>query len=248
VILLGGGVAAAQFGLPGLPQLVVDVAANAKLATELIHWGTLIAQEVQTGNWLGQFYTAKAAWAVLFGQTLDSQAANQFGEMAQWSPAMASGMNTTTAWSNATVQLQPMQPILQGQPLGIPAMAQLATIEAINATGTNNLATVGRARSYLGGNVNAMQALFHMIQDTSAANNGPTQQMSLVAHATAQNTSIEVQNLQVQTSVLETVTVLAKAVGDSHTADLNLQAKKALTYQAEQVLPGGYGSAFMNHP
>ena len=161
---------------------------------------------------------------------------------------MATGVNTGTAWQNATVQLQSMQPILQGQPLGTPEMAQLATVEALNAAGANNLATIGQARSYLGTNTNAMSALLTMIQDVSAANNGPTQQISLVAHATAQNTSLGVQNLQVQTATLETLTGLAKTVGDSHAADLNIQAAKALTYQTEFVLPGGYGSAFMKRP
>jgi hypothetical protein len=116
---------------------------------------------------------------------------NQFGETAQWSPAMAMGVNTTIAWSNATVQLQSMTPILAGQPLGIAPMAQLATVESLNAAGSNNLATIGQARSYLVQNVPAMQSLQRTILDTSVSNNSPTQQMALVANATAQNTSTE---------------------------------------------------------
>jgi hypothetical protein len=232
----------------GLPQVVVDLLANAKLAQQIL-------QDIQTYNsihnqelWWTQIFPSKSAWQAVLGQALNSAALNQFGETAQWSPAMATGANTAMAWSNATVQLQSMQPILAGQPLGIAPMAQLATVESLNAAGSNNLATIGQARSYLVQNVPAMQSLQNTILDPSLSNNSPTQQMALVANATAQNTSTEVQNLQVNTSVLETLTGIAKDVSDSNTADLNLQAKKALTYQTQAVLPGSYGTDFMNHP
>ena len=252
-LLLVSGLATAQVGLP---QVVIDIGANSKLAQDIIYWGKQLGIALQTYTsvhnqemWISQLWTTKLQWKTLLMQALLYQTVNLYGETVTWNTtgAQSTGIGARITWANATVTLGNMNPLLAGQPVGTAPMAQLATVETIATAGQNSLSTINGARSYLTTSAPAMTALQNSVMDNSAGNNGPTQQMQLIAAVSEQQNSAAHQNLQVNTAVLETLTPIAKTFGDSATYDLNMQAKTAQTYQTQPVLPGGYGSDFMNH-
>jgi hypothetical protein len=260
----------AQFNLPGIPQVVHDAINHIPLAAQAAAMATQVglSERISTTlnkieTWGGQVALAKIPWTPHLPTAPQSTSPHDtWGEMATWGATIATGQLSHPSWSAATVQLQHLAVLLsQIQPtsgtataggtppiLGSPLVAQLATVEVLNAAGENNLALIGQARAYLAMDLPAMQGLQNNILSPKREDNGPTQQMQYVAAGQAQNTSTAVHNLQVNTGILETLTGIAKGVADANAADLNLRIQQQQSALTVPTGITGMGSSFTNHP
>jgi hypothetical protein len=216
-----------------------------------IELGKEVAIAHQNALWAGQVILSKVPWATQIPSVpIYSTVPNTTGQMAQWGQVLMNGRDASGAWREATIQMDPQtaQIILHQSGLNRGASAaQANSIDAINGAAINGLALVGQARGYLRGSMRQMQSLQSTMLSSSMKFNGPTQQLQYVAAGQAQGNTMAVQNLQVNTGLLETVTALAKQVADANTADLNIQVKQQITYQSQPTSAGGWADTFTNH-
>jgi hypothetical protein len=94
VCVLGLLVAGMASGQLPTGQLVTDILAEVRLATQIATSAQQLVQETNSFTWWSQVFASKVAWLAQLGQAQNSTAANQFTETAGWSLAMATGMNT----------------------------------------------------------------------------------------------------------------------------------------------------------
>lgn len=271
VVMLGVPV----FGFLGVGDVVYDpinhaenivqsgamIAAAASLATQTVLTGKIASSVGAIEQWGSQLALTKIPWLTKFPVLIpNSSPQNTMGEMATWGTTLATGTLAGTSWQNARaslmniavlklqMQLQQWGALAGQKSLGTPALlAQLATVEALDAAGENNLRVIGNARGYLGESVPSMQHLSDMIMSLRREDNGPTQQLQYVAATQNQAASTGVQSLQVNTGILETVTGMAKTVSDATTADLNMQAQQQQTVLTESTGIRGMGAAFSSY-
>jgi len=234
--------------------LVLPMCAPAQWAVHDFGNWLELAKEVELthGNtlWMGQVILSKVPWAAQIPSVPTySTVPNTVGQMTQWGTVLMNGRGAAGAWREATVQMSPQaaQVILHQFGLSSNQAAQAATVDVINAAATNNLALIGNARGYLQTSLPMIKNLQQSMLSPDKLMNGPTQQMQYVAAGTTQANSVAVQNLQVSTGLLETITALAKQVADANTADLNIQVKQQVTYQSQPTGAGGWADTFSNH-
>lgn len=148
---------------------VTDAAANSQLfkqgiqiATQIIlDKGSLRSLQNQE-TWGAQVVLNKLPWATSLPKgPLASTVQNTMGEMAGWGPVLMSGHGGAGAWRNATIQISskvgPL--VLNKLPIGSNPLAEMATVEALNAAGSNNLSVIGTARNFMTTSLPAMQGL-----------------------------------------------------------------------------------------
>ena len=235
--------------------LLLPIYAPAQFAVHDIENGIILVKQSGILNtqklWMGQVILSKIPWATQIPTVPTySTVPNTMGQMAQWRTVLMNGRGASGAWREATVQMSPQaaQVILRQFGLSSNQAAQAATVDAINAAATNNLALIGNARGYLQTSLPMIKNLQSSILSPVMSFNGPTQQMQYVAAGTAQANSVAVQNLQVNTGLLETVTALAKQVADANTADLNIEVKQQVTYQSQPTAAGGWARHVCQSP
>jgi hypothetical protein len=227
----------------------------AKIAEEITVTRGIQHNTRATDLWLGQIFLSKLPWSTSLPKApQNTKVHNTIGEMANWGTTLSTGLGGHLSWTLARSRLSSLASILLAkQPasrtvpvIGSDLVSQLATIEAIDGLGPNNLAIIGEARGYLTQNLPALQGLQKQILSPGKDDNGPTQQMQLIASANAQQSSLAVQHLAVATGQLETLTAIAKALGDAATSDLNLQERHAETVITQNPGQQGWAEEFRN--
>jgi hypothetical protein len=273
--LLGGILGGIGGGIPvhDTPNGVILAGQSATLGTQAGYQRNMVGSLGTLEQLARQIVIDKIPWTTHLPPTPHSTNPHDvLGEMATWGTSMATGRLSQTSWGAASTRIANLPALVaiiraQMQPPNVPAsgtppitrtppilgrssplLAQLATVEAIDAAGINNLETIGQARAHLVTDMPAMQALGSQILSLRREDNGPTQQMQYIAASQAQQTSTAVHNLQVNTGILETVTVIAKGIGDANTADLNMQAAQEQTRLQQATGIAHMADTFRNHP
>lgn len=255
--LLVPAFAGAQFFSMG-PTFTIDLAAEAHLAKEVLIWGKKLAadaelyqsvrnQEMMLRNNMA-YLTNKSQFRtgamLLLNSTLGSPVNNLYGETAGMTNALTlGGKYALPAWANAAVKVD-TSPWANGMIPGAPQLASLASQEMMQAAGTNNVATVGNARNYLNQSQTARTSWENTVHDPGAADNTQAAQLNLLTTGTAQTLDLSAMNLQVNASMLQTMSGVAKEFSDAHAEDLNLQAREYQYQRTEATGMGGMATAF----
>jgi hypothetical protein len=228
----------AQFG--GL--LTFDAAQSAHAITEIEKAIALFNMATQTYNQIA--YSAgwtpvRTPWLGIATPIVFSQTASIFGETDPWNPAVTTGIGIQPAWQTATYGLTP-PPFWAGYPVGNSTIS--ANIASVNvADGASQAAMQTIANSRLNQPINdlALASLEISAQDTSDGTNSEVEQLNqLSSSAVLANRQAEDTNALL-TTVAEQQIVLNKMQRDALASELNIQAKRDLTYQNE---PTGIGS------
>ena len=157
----------------GIPDIVIDPTAIAKLARQIGQYQQMIGQYRQmlntytnTYNMWKQNFAALAnrqTWKTFGLSLMSDNTQSLYGETATWSSAINYGTAIPQTWRNATVPLQNPSAFLSSQALGSSAhLPSLASVEITDGTAIDSMNALAGYRELQGQNA---AALNHLEQD-----------------------------------------------------------------------------------
>lgn len=194
-------VARSQFGIPGLPQLVIDpsaittlghiwdqdISTYGKVVEEIRQMEKIYNQGVQTYNLglaMSQRFTNKP-WRTYGMNLLNIRTPNRFGETVNWDGALNTGIGAGAAWESGTFALGDMafaQGTNQARTLG--------HIEMADSAGQSTLATLGSCNALSMQNEPVLSDLEKTVLDGSEDTNTAIRQANLTNSALAQQSRL----------------------------------------------------------
>jgi hypothetical protein len=241
----------------GFGDIVFDPTATAKLVQQIQQYQQLLQNEIQlyqtakTQYQMLKFnleqYTSKQFWKTWGVALLQSNVGNRYGETAAWNIAVNQGQGVPTAWSLATVPLQPGQ-FLAREPLGnSPHLSSLAAVEIEDSTGQLSMETLAAVRQQQSGNAQALNWLEQTALSGDPADNTEIKQLNLLNAAQLQNMRMQQGTQALQAEILEQLLAANLEQRNLHANALNT-ATRAMSYQlSEPTAAGNLGAALTNY-
>jgi hypothetical protein len=164
----------------------------------------------------------KSYWATVGHQTLQNATRNSYGETSNWgqllngNPTLAS-----STWTAATVGVQPNVALRNEQLGNSAALANLASVEAVDGSATRCLATIAQYRADAAANRNAQMNLQSAQLDTTDGTNSEIQQLNLINAANAQAANEQRSQGNVQACLVELQTLNSKMQRDALASQMN---------------------------
>ena len=191
----------------------------------------------------------KAQWAAVAQLAVNDYTQDKYGENRAWSQAVSgSPSQVPSAWQQSTIALS-NGINLTGQTVGqSPALARLASIEALDGSSTKCLSTISQYR----GNslVNQLGPILKLAiarADGTADTNSQIQQLNILAAEHEQgNTESRAQG-QINACLVEQQVLANKIQRDAMTEDMNFRAQYYGYVSSEGPQWGGASSALNSH-
>ncbi len=191
----------------------------------------------------------KAQWAAVAQLAVTDYTQDKYGENRAWSRAVGGNPSQVpSAWQQSTVALS-TRTNLAAQTVGqSPALARLASIEALDGSSTKCLSTISQYR----GNslVNQLGPILKLAiarTDGTADTNGQIQQLNILAAEHEQgNTESRAQG-QINACLVEQQVLANKIQRDSMTEDMNFRAQYYGYVASEGPQWGGAAGALNSH-
>lgn len=196
-LLLAPTAARSQFGIPGLPQPVIDLSAistlghiweedistTAKIVQEIQQMEKIYNQGVQTYNLglaMSQRFTNKP-WRTYGMNLLNVTTPNRFGETVNWDAALNTGAGAAAAWQSGTFALGNMSFVQ-----GTTQARTLGHIEMADSAGQSAVATLGACNAISARNEPILTNLEQTVLDGTDVTNTAIRQVNLTNSALAQ--------------------------------------------------------------
>jgi hypothetical protein len=180
-LLLVPVLAFAQFGIP---QLVYDPAAVAKILVEINQVIQLYNMATRTYNQIA--YSAgwtpvRTPWLGVATPIVLSATRTLFGETGAWNPAVTTGIGIPPAWSEATYGINP-PPFYGGFPIGGSSVsANIASIMVADGMSQAAMQTIANSRTNQPMNDTALSNLEASAQDTTLNTNSEVEQLNQIS-------------------------------------------------------------------
>jgi hypothetical protein len=241
----------------GFGDIVFDPTATAKLVQQIRQYEQMLQNEIQlyqtakTQYQMLKFnleqYTSKQFWKTWGLALLQSNVGNRYGETAAWNVAVNQGQGVPTAWSLATVPIQPGQ-FLAREPLGDSLhLSSLAAVEIQDSTGQLSMQTLAAVRQQQSGNAQALNRLEQTALSGDPADNTEIKQLNLLNAAQLQNMRMQQGTQALQAEILEQLLSANLEQRNLHANALNT-ANRAMSYQlSEPTAAGNLGAALTNY-
>lgn len=244
--------------IPGVPDLVIDPAAIAKLADQIVQMQTMISNQVALYNQVMtqynmlkknlEFFTSKNAWKAYGVSLLNSTVTNRYGETVGWNAGVNSGgPAAAAAWTVASL------PIRSGDFLGREILgnsshlASLAGVEVLDSAGPTAMATLAAVRQQQTTNAAAINHLESTALSGAPDDNTEIKQLNLLNAAQLQSMRMQQGTAALHAELLQQVLISNMQQRNLHTSSLN-NFTQTLTYvQTEKTGTGNVGAALMTY-
>lgn len=229
-----------------------DISNYAKLIQTVTQLEKIYANGMQMytlGRAMSQSFNGanKAQWATLAQMAVADFTQDRYGENRGWSQAVSGNPSQVpSAWQQSTVALSNGINLI-GQTIGqSPALARLASIEAVDGSSTKCLATISQYRgNSLANQLGPILKLAIARADGSSATNSDIEQLNILALEQQQgNTESRAQG-QINACLVEQQVLANKIQRDTFAENLNFQAQYQ-QYVATEGPDWGSASAALN--
>ena len=167
-------------------------------------------------------FTQKSYWSTVGHRTLQNATRNSYGETNNWGAMLNGNPNlVTSAWTEATVGIQPNVALRNEQLGNSAALANLASVEAVDGSATRCLATIAQYRADAAANRNAQINLQGAQLDTTDGTNSEIEQLNLLNAANAQAANEQRSQGNVQACLVELQTLNSKIQRDALASHMN---------------------------
>jgi hypothetical protein len=184
-----------------------------------------VQQLIQQANTIKQNllrFGQKSFWVTIGHRTLQNATRNSYGETSNWGALLNGNPNLAgSAWTAATVGVQPNVALQNEHPGNSAALANLASVEAVDGSATRCLATIAQYRADAAANRNAQMNLQSAQLDTTDATNSEIEQLNLLNAANAQSANEQRSQGNVQACLVELQTLNSKMQRDSLASQMN---------------------------
>ncbi len=191
----------------------------------------------------------KAQWAAVAQLAVNDYTQDKYGESRAWSQAVSgSPSQVPNAWQQSTIALS-NGINLTGQTVGqSPALARLASIEALDGSSTKCLSTISQYR----GNslVNQLGPILKLAiarADGTSATNSQIQQLNILAAEHEQGNTESRALGQINACLVEQQVLANKIQRDAMTEDMNFRSQYHGYVASEGPQWGGASSALNSH-
>jgi type IV secretion system protein TrbJ len=189
----------------------------------------------------------KAQWATIAQTAVADFTRNQYGESRLWSAAVSGNPNQVgAAWHMATLALDNGNYLASQTPGASPALARLASIEAIDGSSTKCLSTISAYRgNSLANQLGPVPKLAMARADRTAATNSEIQQLNILAAQNEQGNNELYAQGQINACLVEQQILANKMQRDNEVESLNTYAKVTSLYQSRPTMPTGFSSSLV---
>ena len=191
----------------------------------------------------------KAQWAALAQTAVADYTQDKYGENLAWSSAVSGNPSQVpSAWQKSTIALNNGLN-LTGETIGqSPALARLASIEAVDGSSTKCLSTISQYRgNSLANQLGPILKLAIARADGSAATNSQIQQLNVLAAEHEQgNTEARAQG-QINACLVEQQVLANKIQRDSIAENVNFEAEHQQYVASEGAQWGGAATSLQSH-
>jgi hypothetical protein len=251
VVLLAISFTRPARALFGIPDIVIDPTAIAKLTEQITQYEQMIQTYTSTFElWKLNFaaLTSKQVWKT-FGMTLLNNATpNLYGETAAWSNAVNTGTAIPQAWSNATLPLQHPGDFLATETLGTSAhLPALASVELTDGASQNSMSTLANFRQLQTENAAALDQLEQTALSDDPEANTLVGQQNLTNAALMQQMRVLQANGTVNAALLEQQLVANTYRRNLTAATLNTYAVLAQRQATAEAYPQGWADTLANY-
>lgn len=259
IIVAGAFLIPLRAGLiPGIPDLVIDPAAIAKLADQIAKMQTMINNQVALYSQITaqynmlkrnlEFFTNKNAWKTYGISILNSTVANRHGETVGWNAGVNSGgPAATAAWNVAVLPIESGD-FLARETLGASAhLGALAGIEVLDSASPNAMATLAAIRQQQATNAAAINHLESTALSGAPDDNTEIKQLNLLNAAQLQSMRMQQGVAAVQSELLQQVLVSNMQQRNQHISSLNSYTRALHYVQTEKTGTGNVGDALMTY-
>jgi hypothetical protein len=232
-ILFVPAVARSQFGIPGIPQIVLDptavtslghiweqdISTYAKVLEELKQMTNIYNQAVRSYDFsvaMAQRFSNKP-WRSLGRGIVNTRTPNRFGETVNWDGALNTGLRADVAWSSGTFPLSGDMSFVQGTDQA----RTLGHIEMADSAGESTLATLGTCSSLSVQNEPIITDLEKTVLDSTDNTNTFAKQANLTNAALAQQTRLQQCSQAIQYEQTKQILVANLRSRDADAALLN---------------------------
>lgn len=259
VMLAGSFLIPLRAGLiPGIPDLVIDPAAIAKLADQIVKMQTMINHQVALYNQMIaqynmlkrnlEFFANKNAWKAYGVSLLNSSVINRYGETTGWNAGVNSGgPAAAAAWAAASLSVRNGD-FLSREILGTSShLASLAGVEVLDSAGPTSIATLAAVRQQQATNAAAINHLESTALSGAPDDNTEIKQLNLLNAAQLQSMRMQQGATALNAELLQQVLISSMQQRNLHTSTLN-NFTQTLTYvQTEKTGTGNLGAALMTY-
>lgn len=244
--------------IPGIPDLVIDPAAIAKLADQIAKMQTMINNQVALYNQVTtqynmlkknlELFTSKSTWKTYGVSLLNNTVTNRHGETAGWNAGInTGGPASTAAWNVAVLAIQSGD-FLARETLGVSShLAALAGIEVLDSAGPNAMATLASIRQQQAANASAINQLESTVLSGAPDDNTEIKQLNLLNAAQLQSMRMQQGVAAVQSELLQQVLISNMQQRNQHISALNNYTRTLHYVQTEKTGTGNVGDALMTY-
>lgn len=244
--------------IPGIPDLVIDPAAIAKLADQIAKTEAMISNQVSLYKQVLaqysmlkknlEFFASKDSWKTTGLSILNSAVSNRHGETVGWNIGVNTGGPASMAAWNVAVLPIGSGDFLARETLGFsPHLASLAGIEVLDNAGPNAMSTLAAIRQQQTANVTAINHLEDTILSGAPDDNTEIKQLNLLNASQLQSMRMQQGMAAVHSELLQQILISNMHQRNQHISALNNYTRTLHYIQTEKTGTGNVGEALMNY-
>lgn len=259
VLLAGSVLIPIRAGIiPGIPDLVIDPAAIAKLADQIVKMEAVISNQVSLYNQAIteykmlkknlDFFSSKTSWRTTGISILNSSVTNRHGETTGWNAGVnTGGPASAAAWNVAVIPVH-VGDFLVRETLGSSAhLAALAGIEILDNAGPNAMLTLAAVRQQQAANTTAINQLETSVLSGDPEDNTEVKQLNLLNASQLQAMRVQQGAVAVQSELLQQILVSNMHQRNQSISSLNNYSRTLHYIQTEPTGTGNVGEALMTY-
>jgi len=242
----------------GIPEVVIDPTALAKLAQQIGQYQQMIGQYRQMlttatnsyNMWKQNFVslTNKQSWKTFGLSLVNDSTQNLYGETAAWSAAVNCGQAIPQSWQNATLPLKNPGAFLSSEVLGSSAhLPALASVEITDGTAQNSMNTLAGYRQTQTENAAALNQLEQNALSQDPETNTLVGQQNITNAALVQQVRVIQANGAVNAALLQQQLVANTYQRNVAAETLNTYAVLAQHQQNDTANPSGWAGTLASY-
>jgi len=242
----------------GIPDVVIDPTALAKLAQQIGQYQQMIGQYRQMlttatnsyNLWKQNFasLTNKQAWRTFGLSLVNDSTQNLYGETAAWSAAINYGQAIPQSWRSATLPLKNPGAFLSSEVLGSSAhLPALASVEITDGAAEDSMNTLAGYRQTQTENATALNQLEQNALSQDPETNTLVGQQNITNAALVQQVRVMQANGAVNAALLQQQLVANTYQRNVAAETLNTYAVLAQHQQNDTASPSGWASTLASY-